>query len=134
MAARARSGHYGGVVEPPPVLVEEMPPSATRVGAPCEQQNGSWIKMGLSLVTVMRSGDVPVEVREMRLAACVVCPHVTEANKRHYCECCRCPKWSLGRVGSDLEFKTTKAGWACPRTDPAYGQWSPEAGASGGGQ
>ena len=58
------------------------------------------------------------ETRTIRLAICKA--HVGDCcsvgpDGRHYCGCCGCPRWHAMGVGSELEFKTGRAGCGCPR-------------------
>ncbi len=100
----------------------------TKHALPCAGQNKGWIartrSKALSLAIVVASGTVSESVSAERLRRCGACPHCTVANGKHYCGCCGCPKWNLGRVDSALEYKCTKAGWECPREGPAFGSWT----------
>jgi len=102
--------------------------AVTKIAAPCTTQNAGWIaavaSKALSLAIVVSSIKVPEYVGAERLRRCGLCPHSTVRGRKHYCGCCGCPKWNVGRVDSALEYKDTKAGWFCPRTEPAFGQWS----------
>ena len=130
-AARARAAHYGGKdprVEPVFTVPPEPQPVVTKQGSPCEENNDGWLtakaKQAFSLAIVISSPAVPEDVRAERMASCASCEHCTERDGKHYCECCGCPRWNVGTVGSDLEYKTGKAAWMCPRVAPAYGPWS----------
>lgn len=92
-------------------------------GAPCKGLTGLGNK-ARSLFSVTSSAKVPEDVAAMRMGKCRACPHVTVARGLHWCECCGCPKWQMGSVGSALEYKTTKAGFECYRPDPAFGRWT----------
>lgn len=106
------------------------PLETTKSGTPCRKQNEGWLRdiasKALSLAAVVSSPVVPASVSAERLGRCVVCPHCSERHGKHYCGCCGCPMWNVGKVDSALEYKVTKAGWRCPREKPAFGSWKPE--------
>ena len=107
-----------------------MTATVEQPAVPCPGQTRSGIRSlagrGISLVAVLASADVPDAVYEARMASCRACPHRTFYRGRHWCGCCGCPRWNLGRTGSSLEFKNRKAAWACPKPEPAFGPWEDE--------
>lgn len=131
MAARARAEFYrGGGPQFAPVLIEPADAAVARpsvkLGAPCPGQNEGWkgaIQKGLSVSLVVLSAKIPEAAAAKRLSKCLVCAYCSKRGGKHYCGCCRCPVWNFGPVGSDLEYKVTKAAWQCPRPDPAFGPW-----------
>ena len=102
----------------------------TRYARPCAGQNQGWIAKTrskvLSLAIVVASESAPDAVANERTRRCGECPHCTVAKGKHYCGCCGCPAWNIGKVDSALEYKNGKAGWCCPRLEPAFGPWTEE--------
>jgi len=132
-AAKARAAHYSGADSRTAVIrtIPDEPASVvTKQGTPCKENNDGWLaakaKQALTLALVILSPAVPDYVGASRMGGCIACEHCTERDGKHYCECCGCPRWNMGDIGSDLEYKTTKAAWMCPKKNPAFGPWSPE--------
>jgi len=127
--ARAEYRRAKGLAAPPrdrrparPTRQRERPDrNITKRGQRCPSQNPGWSKLVVSVAKVVASGKVPGAVYEMRMGKCHVCPYCTIMNGRHYCGCCNCPMWNVGKIGSHLEYKNAKPAWACPRPDPAFG-------------
>ena len=91
-----------------------------RIAEPCPGRAPGWVEKVKSLAVVVASRDVPISIKEERLAKCDACRFATIMNGLHYCGCCDCPKWNLGGVSSALEYKCGKAGWGCPAPEPAF--------------
>lgn len=136
-ANEARSAFYKGqgrqfTTVAPVAVKEERTGVPVKHGTPCETQNEGWVlaktKKALSIALVLASPRVPDDVCQSRMAACRTCEHCTQVGERHLCECCGCPAWNFGHVGSYLEYKNTKAAWMCPRAQPAFGAWQPDEG------
>ena len=111
---------------PEPTIVAAPPggqPTDVSIGDPCTKRTGfpGLAGKAASLIKTVMSRAVDDAVFQERMSLCCECPHVTRARGKHYCECCTCPHWSLGSVGSELEFKNTRRAWACPREQPAFG-------------
>lgn len=92
----------------------------------------SLIAKVISLSAVVMSRPVPVDVATERLRRCGQCTHVRRSHGKHYCTRCDCPEWSIGSVGSDQEYKTTKAAHECPLEQRAFRRWTPNDNGLGG--
>jgi hypothetical protein len=127
-AESMRELHYGAKRRPhlgePSEAVACGPASDPNriAGNPCPKQNV--VRKAISLAIVLASGPVPAEIAAERVGRCAACEYVHRVGEKHYCGCCGCPVWQIGRVGSDQEYKTTKAACRCPLLRPRFVEWT----------
>lgn len=99
------------------------PAGIVRQGIECVDRRPDWAdyRRRWSPGTVMLSPVVSEVVFNLRFAACQRCPHLQVwADGRVECVCCTCGSWALYRGGNDQLERIRHAGYACPRSEPAF--------------
>lgn len=114
--ARERGRQFGAAGRQAP-RKRERAQSVGALANPCKAIKG-FVARAISAAAVIASPPVDEETRTIRLVICKA--HVGNCcsvgpDGRHYCGCCGCPQWHAFGVGADLEFKTGRAKWGCPR-------------------